>query len=95
MENGKYLFFSIWGKAFILKTDNERKSYKICKRILDKIMEFKNLSYEGCPQEKIDRTVGQIMVESSFVDLEKKNDYISIKSKYFGGAYNFNDFVIC
>ena len=95
MENGKYLFFEKGGKAYIVRTDNERKSTKICKLILDGFMKFNGLSYNNYSDEVVNNTVENIKENSSFVELENKNDYISLRSKYFGGAYKPNDFVVC
>lgn len=95
MENGKYLFFEKGGKAYILRTDNEKKSTKICKMILDGFMKFNSLDYKNYSDEVVNNTIENIKQNSSFVELENKDGYISLKSKYFGGAYKFNDFVVC
>lgn len=95
LENGKYLFFAIGGFAYILKTDNEKKSKKLCKTILDKFMKENNLDCNNFTEKQVNDTIEKIMKESSFVELEKKTDYVSLKSRYFGGAYKYTDFKVC
>lgn len=95
MENGKYLFFEKFGKAYIVKTNNKNKTKDLCRQVLDGFMRYNNLDYNKYTEKNINDTLFVINRDSCFVDLELKDDYISLKSKYFGGAYKLTDFVVC
>lgn len=95
LENGKYLFFEKYGKAYIVKTDNVKKSKNLCNKILNGYLKYNKLENNNYPEKVINDTLYVISRDSSFADIELKNDYVSLKAKYFGGAYKFSDFVVC
>lgn len=95
LENGKYLFCNFRGKAYIVRTEKDRKNKTDINSIAKKFIDVNNINKDIFPENFDEVLYNYILKNSSFVELENKTGYISLRSKCFGGAYQREDFINC